>query len=276
MMIGDEPDDRGSESEPGERVMAIETTAGAPLGDGVPASEASGSSPARRAVAPPSASTSGRASRWGIQLDAGSIAVGGLVLWFAGVHLRLWIAHPGVFVGLGQVLLELLQGTLFFLRRQDLGGRRSPSVWIATTLGSWGFLLARPAGGGYFDSALLFGAQPLFDTSALWQALQLAGTLLAIISLSSLGRSFGLLAANRGVRTSGAYRLVRHPAYASYFVVQIGYLLENLSVWNVAIFSVVVVAQLARIHQEEAVLLRDTTYRLYSRQVRYRLLPGIY
>jgi protein-S-isoprenylcysteine O-methyltransferase Ste14 len=213
---------------------------------------------------------------WELQLDAGSIAIGGMILWFAGVHLRLWIEHPGVFVGLGQVILELVQGTLFFLRRRDTGAHRPVSVWAATIIGSWGFLLARPIGGGYFDAPRLFGAQPLFHSSALWIGMQLVGTVMAILSLSSLGRSFGLLAANRGLRTGGAYRIVRHPAYASYFVVQIAYLFENLSLWNVVVFAVVVVAQLTRIAQEEAFLSRDSAYASYAKEVRYRLVPGVY
>jgi len=217
-----------------------------------------------------------RLGSWITHLDAGSIALGGLILWFAGLHLRLWILHPGIFVGLGQVLLELLQGTLFFVRRRDVGGRRPLTIWAAASVGSWAFLLARPIGGGYVDSAFLFGGKPLFGLETVWFALQMTGTLFAIISLSSLGRSFGLLAANRGVRTAGAYRLVRHPAYASYFIVQSGYVLENLTLWNILIFSVVVLAQLKRIAQEEDVLSHDIAYQQYRERVRYRLLPGVY
>jgi hypothetical protein len=233
---------------------------------------AAGSVPSRRA-------RRGRAlpfGGWDFQLDAGSIFVGGMILWFAGVHLRLWIQHPGVFVGLGQVMLELVQGVLFFVRRRDTGARRPLSVWAATMIGSWGFLLARPIGGGYVDAPALFGGHPLFEAGGIWIGVQLVGTLMAILSLSSLGRSFGLLAANRGLQTRGAYRIVRHPAYASYFVVQMAYLCENLSLWNIAIFAVVLCAQLTRIGQEEAFLSHDAAYVSYAREVRYRLLPGVY
>jgi hypothetical protein len=223
-----------------------------------------------------------------LQLDAGSIALGGFILWFAVANLRLWILHPGVLVGSGDpawvwraassaaaVALEILQGTLFFLRRRDTGGRRPLSVWTAATVGSWGFLLARPIGGGFFSSPL-FAAHPLFGIDPIWFALQLSGTLLAIASLSSLGRSFGLLAANRGVRTAGPYGIVRHPAYTSYFLVQLGYVLANLSVWNAAMLTIVVFAQLKRIAQEEEFLSRDAAYVEYRRRLRYRLMPGVY
>jgi hypothetical protein len=213
---------------------------------------------------------------WGIRLDLGSITLGLLIFWFAAVHLRIWIAQPGVFVGAGQVALEIVQGVLLFIRRPDTQPRRAASVWIATTIGSWGFLLARPIGGGYFDSPFLFSAQPFLGLDALWLGLQFAGTICAIFSLTCLGRSFGLLAANRGVKTNGAYQIVRHPAYASYMIVQIGYVLENLSFWNLAIFTVVLICQITRIHQEEATLSEDPAYVRYSRKVRSRLIPGLY
>jgi hypothetical protein len=208
--------------------------------------------------------------------DLGSIGLGLMIFWFAAVHFRLWIAHPGVFVGAGQVTLEVVQGVLLFIRRRDTTGRRPASVWAAATIGSWAFLLARPIGGGYFDSPALFGAQPLLGADGLWLGLQFVGTICAIFSLTCLGRSFGLLAGNRGVKTQGAYQIVRHPAYASYMLVQLGYVLENPSLWNIGIFAVVIVGQLTRIHQEEETLSRDPRYVRYARQVRNRLVPGIY
>jgi protein-S-isoprenylcysteine O-methyltransferase Ste14 len=213
---------------------------------------------------------------WGVRLDLGSIGLGLLIFWFAAVHLRLWIAHPGLLVGAGQVALEIVQGVLLFIRRPDNLPRRAASVWIAVTIGSWGFLLARPAGAGYFDSPLLFNAQPFLGADSFWLAMQFAGTICAIFSLTCLGRSFGLLAANRGVKTQGAYQVVRHPAYASYMMVQIGYVLENLSFWNLMVFAVVFVCQMIRIQQEEATLSQDPAYVRYSHRVRSRLIPGLY
>jgi len=162
------------------------------------------------------------------------------------------------------------------VRRRGAGGPHSASVWAATTIGSWGFLLARPEGAAYFNAPLLFGAHPFLGAEGLWLALQLAGTVAAILSLAALGRSFGLLAGNRGVRTAGPYQIVRHPAYASYIIVQLAYVLENLSLWNAVLFTVVLVAQLTRISQEEQALSADQSYRQYRSQVRYRLVPGLY
>src|ERR1700682_5194874 len=45
-----------------------------------------------------------------------------------------------------------------------------------------------------------------------------AGVLLQIYAKLTLRRSFGIIAANRGVMTSGPYRVVRHPMYAAYLL----------------------------------------------------------
>jgi len=110
----------------------------------------------------------------------------------------------------------------------------------------------------------------------------LAGILLAIGFAISLGaklqlrRSFGLVAANRGLKTRGLYAMVRHPMYLGYFFVQSGVLLMNFSIWNVAILSAWAVLQIMRIEAEERMLMRDPVYRDHADRVRYRLLPGVY
>jgi protein-S-isoprenylcysteine O-methyltransferase Ste14 len=67
--------------------------------------------------------------------------------------------------------------------------------------------------------------------------LQLAGLLAAITSLAALGRSFGFVAADRGLKTRGPYGVVRHPLYASYLLIQGGYVLQSLSVPNALVFA---------------------------------------
>ena len=59
---------------------------------------------------------------------------------------------------------------------------------------------------------------------------QLAGMLISITGLLSLNRSFGIVAANRGVKTTGMYRFVRHPIYAGYFLSMAAWLLQNPTV----------------------------------------------
>jgi uncharacterized membrane protein (UPF0127 family)/protein-S-isoprenylcysteine O-methyltransferase Ste14 len=179
---------------------------------------------------------------------------------FAAANLADW-RHTGRPVGLGMMMLELIIGLLFFVRRDPWVTSRAPLAWISTTIGGWGMLAARP----HFA--------PVLHLDLVWFTMQVAGALAAAVSLGVLGRSFGLVAANRGVRTAGPYRIVRHPAYASYFFTDVGYTLENPSVRNVALLALVLSFQLARIHTEEDCLRSDPAYRRYCERVRYRLVP---
>lgn len=101
------------------------------------------------------------------------------------------------------------------------------------------------------------------------------GVALSIIAKLSLRRSFGLVAANRGVKSGGLYRLVRHPMYMAYIVNHIGYLLLFLSLWNVAIYVLTWILLWIRIDEEEKVLGVDPGYRAYAAKVRSRLVPGV-
>lgn len=92
----------------------------------------------------------------------------------------------------------------------------------------------------------------------------------------ALRRSFGVVAANRGVKASGPYRIVRHPMYLGYVVSQIGILLAGPTIQNVVIVSLCWMLFVLRIIAEERVLLRDEDYRKFASRTRYRLIPGVY
>jgi len=102
------------------------------------------------------------------------------------------------------------------------------------------------------------------------------GILWAILAKLSLGRSFGLLPADRGIVTRGAYRLVRHPVYLGYFIYHLGYLLTNLGPRNVIVFALLYTFQVIRVIREEGLLRANPEYQAYCRKVRWRLVPGIF
>ncbi|NTZ85062.1 DUF1295 domain-containing protein [Burkholderia metallica] len=106
-----------------------------------------------------------------------------------------------------------------------------------------------------------------------WQICGIAWQLFAKLSL---GRSFGLLPANRGVVSTGAYRFMRHPIYAGYLLSEIGFLLANFSTRNALTIGVWMLLQIGRIGMEERVLSEDADYRAYKTKVRYRLIPGVF
>ena len=103
--------------------------------------------------------------------------------------------------------------------------------------------------------------------------IQMAALVAMIAALLSLGPSFGIAPADRGLRTQGLYRWVRHPLYASEIVFYIGYALANWSLRNLFGLFLVVALLVLRIHWEETII---QGYKAYARQVRWRLIPGIW
>ena len=104
-------------------------------------------------------------------------------------------------------------------------------------------------------------------------ALQLSGLMLQIIAKVHLGRSFGLVPANRGIVTSGPYRLVRHPIYLGYFLNHVGFVLSMWSLHNFCVYAVLNTLQVLRIREEEKLLRQDEYYHVYAGAVRYRFIP---
>ncbi|PMS22195.1 isoprenylcysteine carboxyl methyltransferase [Trinickia dabaoshanensis] len=107
-------------------------------------------------------------------------------------------------------------------------------------------------------------------------SLQIAGIAWQLFAKGSLKRSFGVLPANRGVVSHGAYRVVRHPMYLGYFVTDIGFLLANFSLFNLSIHCFQLAMQVGRIVREERILETDIAYRCYRKAVRYRLIPMLF
>lgn len=140
-----------------------------------------------------------------------------------------------------------------------------PGDWALAFVGSSAPLLVHPSGTG--ANAML---------TAFCAILMLAGLMVQLAAKLTLRRSFGAVAANRGVKVGGPYRLVRHPMYAGYLMTHIGFLLINPSAWNALAYSVCSLAQIGRILAEEKLLNADSKYREFVARVRYRLIPGVF
>jgi protein-S-isoprenylcysteine O-methyltransferase Ste14 len=106
--------------------------------------------------------------------------------------------------------------------------------------------------------------------------IQTASLLWVFASKYTLGRSFGLLPAQRGIVIAGPYRWIRHPIYFGYLVGHVGFLLVNFSWRNAVVLALLYVAQVVRILREEQVLGSDATYLRYRERVRWRLVPGLF
>ncbi|MGN6320006.1 methyltransferase family protein [Trinickia sp.] len=106
--------------------------------------------------------------------------------------------------------------------------------------------------------------------------LQVGGIAWQLFAKISLKRSFGILPANRGVVSRGAYRFVRHPMYLGYFITDVGFLLTNFSPLNFTVHVAQLAFQIGRIIREERMLETDAAYRCYRNTVRYRLIPLVF
>ena len=105
--------------------------------------------------------------------------------------------------------------------------------------------------------------------------LELFGVVLTQVARVYMGRSFGILPANRGIVSMGPFRWVRHPIYFGWLVLSIGYAMSYASPRNIMLIAVTLPFMVWRIDQEESHLSADREYRSYMTRVPYRLWPGV-
>ncbi len=200
-------------------------------------------------------------TRAGLTRAGIDVSIAGFYAVFAGIHVQAFgYSHRPSLVLV--VATELLFAVFFLLRTEADGASRARWDWATAVAGSFLPLLLRPAA---VEVDVLAG-----------QVLQALGQAGALLGIASLARSVGVLPATRTVKSGGAYRLVRHPLYASYTVASLGYLASNRTWWNAAIVALALAAQLARIFNEERWLARTPEYRAYMARTRWRLVPFVF
>jgi protein-S-isoprenylcysteine O-methyltransferase Ste14 len=130
-----------------------------------------------------------------------------------------------------------------------------PGVWLLCACSSLYFL------------AFEEGQAPFWVIS-----LHLAGD----ASLLYLGRSFALLPARRQLRTGFAYRLVRHPTYATYLLTDAAFVAASPSAWNACVALVGAASLVWRAELEERLLAADPDHAEYRRRTPHRFIPFVY
>jgi protein-S-isoprenylcysteine O-methyltransferase Ste14 len=172
--------------------------------------------------------------------------------------------QTGRLTGLLLLASETLVVVFTIFRRSTAVVDRSLRARVLTALSMAGPPLVRPA-----------SLVPLAP-EMLTVAISVCGILVVIGGKLSLGRSFGLMPANRGIVSTGLYRLVRHPIYMGYLVTHTAFVAANPTIWNLAVLVVADIALMARAVCEERTLARDPAYREYQQVVRWRIVPGAF
>jgi protein-S-isoprenylcysteine O-methyltransferase Ste14 len=102
------------------------------------------------------------------------------------------------------------------------------------------------------------------------------GLFIVVVGKITLGRSFGVVPANRGVVVRGPYTYVRHPIYTGYLVTHLSFLVAHPTPWNISIVLVADTALILRALMEERVLSADVEYQSYCQRVGWHLVPGVF
>jgi protein-S-isoprenylcysteine O-methyltransferase Ste14 len=176
----------------------------------------------------------------------------------------LWLAASKNVDAALLVTSESLGVFLILTRRSAAIVSTRPLDWALSFIAVNAPLLAAPA------------APSTIIPSQIATALMFAGMIIQISAKAILWRSYGIVPANRGVKTKGPYHFVRHPMYAGYTLTHIGFLLGFPSLQNLLLYLTTLLIEVARLMREELVLNNDPVYRDYAARVRYRLLPGIF
>jgi protein-S-isoprenylcysteine O-methyltransferase Ste14 len=190
-------------------------------------------------------------------IGAGSAAV----FAYSFLHFYLQSHRP---IGIVFFAQQTLVAVAYLIRRPAQVATHRSDDWLLAFAGTFAGVLFRPNGG-----------HPAWG---IWSGniLQLAGVAVVATCILNLGRSFGFAAADRGVVTRGAYTVVRHPMYASYLLLESGYLLQSLSARNAVIFAIGTLCNGGRALAEERLLANNENYKAYCRRVRRRIIPGVW
>jgi protein-S-isoprenylcysteine O-methyltransferase Ste14 len=166
--------------------------------------------------------------------------------------------------GLLLLVSEALVVILVVFRRPALQVDRTTTARLVTAISMAGPPLLRA------------GAEPALLPDMVTACVSCIGLAIVIAAKLTLGRSFGLVPANRGVVVSGPYEFMRHPIYAGYVISHAAFLAAHPTVMNISLVVVADVVLVLRALLEERTLLGDEEYRSYCERVSWHVIPGVF
>jgi protein-S-isoprenylcysteine O-methyltransferase Ste14 len=183
--------------------------------------------------------------------------------YFANATLQFYL-QTHRFIGAAFFAEQMWVVVAYLIRRPARTVSRRVDDWLLAFGGTFGGVLFRP-----FGAHLTWGVE-------IGLGVQVLGLGMCVVSFLALGRSFGFAAADRGLVSRGPYAIVRHPIYASYLLLQSGYLLQSLSVWNALVMVMVTTCNVGRVRAEDRLFATNEMFGAYRVQVRWRLVPGVW
>jgi protein-S-isoprenylcysteine O-methyltransferase Ste14 len=104
----------------------------------------------------------------------------------------------------------------------------------------------------------------------------LIGTIMMLVTIRHLGRSFSLVPQARSVVQTGPYRWIKHPLYFSEQIAILGVVLQYLTPVTVIVFVLHIGVQVCRILYEEDLLRRNCPEYSSYETSRWRLIPCVW
>ena len=197
-----------------------------------------------------------------VRISANVVGAAG-AFYFAEVSLRFYLETHRL-IGAAFFTEQMWVVVAYLIRRPARMVSRRVGDWLLAFGGTFGGVLFRP------DGAHL---RPGVDIGL---GVQLVGLTVCLLSFLALGRSFGFAAADRGLVRRGPYAVVRHPIYASYLMLQSGYLLQSLSLRNALVMVMVTTCNVGRARSEDRLMATNEQHGNYCAQVPWRFVPGVW
>ena len=186
------------------------------------------------------------------------------LLGFLSINLFADFMHTGRFTGLLLLVSESMVVVFTIARRRAQLVDRSVESAVMTVMSVAGPPLLRAT------------EAPGLLPDVVTALLATVGLGLVIAAKFTLGRSFGIVPANRGVIVGGPYSFVRHPIYTGYLITHLGFLIAHPTPRNVMLAVAADAALIVRALIEERVLRADVDYQSYCRRVGWHLVPGVF